>query len=508
MSNPGHERTTGDGGSPERKKSPERRKSRKISSKRTDSTKKEYRGNPIKTKEERAKSSPLLGDIEFKKDNSKRGVVRPEGDLKNYIESMGIKLKTDNPTIDILSIKLGALDSLSRPDKRKMLRGLANSDKYPKEETNEDPLEHSRKPLYPKEVIQVMISNNSKQSEKFGGESTVSLATVLVLGIGLQNRSEVYNAGKDSTTGKISVHSDALFAELVGCVDADTMNELSHYLRPPLMTLEKLPDFIYYAVRQIARSQKKDRSPEPVKLAIETVNAISTVLEQLNEKTKEGEEGKEGENKRKRLIGLKSLLTRTLSKAHTPKVAHDQLEEMSRDLGCHAGLLLAGVQRYICKAQESVADKKELCDLFIEASSGFLSAIPMAGCLSASLGAAAKDRAHKWYFDNRAGQEGQLSRDVRQHFDEFISAPIFFDGEFVSMEETKEGTKENVIKVDWEEFNKWYSQVISWNEMRNEMIVWEEKAAKKERKAASKKPVDEIEQGSQKKKRHFGYRGK
>jgi hypothetical protein len=241
-------------------------------------------------------------------------------------------------------------------------------------------------------------------------------------------------------------------------------------------------------VIRIARSQKEDRSPEPVALAIQTVNAISAALEQLNEEKKgEKKEKKEKkkEEKEERLAKLKSLLARTLSKAQLSKAANDQSEverearkkEFSRDLGCHAGLLLAGVQRYICKAQGSVDDKKELCDLFIDASSGLLTGIPAGGFVFGAFGPLAKFGAHKWYFASEARNLGQLSRGVRQYFDEFIAAPIFFDGEF---EEKKESGEKKVVEVKWEEFSKWYDQVISWNEMQNEMMEWDVKEKRKQ----------------------------
>lgn len=83
---------------------------------------------------------------------------------------------------------------------------------------------------------------------------------------------------------------------------------------------------------------------------------------------------------------------------------------------------------------------------------------------------------HRWYYDDEEGQLGQLSRAVRQHFDEFIAAPVFFDGEYV--EKAPEGGEDNVIEVDWDEFSKWYDQVILWDEMQNEVIVWEQRRKK------------------------------
>lgn len=188
------------------------------------------------------------------------------------------------------------------------------------------------------------------------------------------------------------------------------------------------------------------------------------------------------ERKEKRLVELKDLLGRTLSKAQSNEFVDGEPEgeegarkkEFSRDLGCLAGLLLAGVQRYVYQAQGDAAAKKEICDLFIDASAGLLTGIPVGGFVFGSVGSVVKYASHIWYHDGIEGKLGQLSKAVRHHFDEFIAAPVFFDGEYVEKAE-KEGGEDKVIEVDWDEFSKWYDQVISWNEMQNEVTVWEQR---------------------------------
>jgi len=440
------------------------------------------------------------------------------------------------PEIDIPTLKLDALNSLSRPDKRKMLRELANEG-------------------YPKEEVEITWIDGTLSKER-----SLSLAAVLILHVGLHKPPEDYDTGEVSTTGETiaKIYPDALFAELIGCADAGTIKELSYYLHPPLMTLEKLPDFIHCAVRQIARSQKEDRSPEPVALAIETVSAIAAALVQLkkqidkkkkdkdNEKKKwkelfskfkitivekAGESEKDSDERKmheeverekmlklkkeweeERLVELKELLERTLSKAQSNELVDGEPEgeeeerkkEFSRDLGCLAGLLLAGVQRYVCQAQGDVANRKELCDLFIDASAGLLTGIPVGGFVFGPVGSFVKHASHKWHFDNKEGSLGKLSRAVRQHFDEFIAAPVFFDGEYVEKAQ-KEGEKDNVIEVDWDEFSKWYDTVISWNEMQNEMIVWQQREDKKreDKEMADKEMADkEMADKKNKRKKH------
>lgn len=204
---------------------------RTKSAKRERSERTGFEENPVKG---RVNQGVLLGKIRFKDTNSKKGIVELKGNLLTHMKSMWTEQKkeeyrTPPDEIDILSLKLGALNSLSRPDKRKMLRELADEKS-------------------PKEIVKI-----AGIDDEFRKERPLSLAAVLVLHIGLHKHPEDYVAGEVSTTGETittTIYPDALFAELVGCADANTMKELSHYLRPPLMTLEKLPDFIHCAVRQ------------------------------------------------------------------------------------------------------------------------------------------------------------------------------------------------------------------------------------------------------------------
>tara|TARA_R110002003_G_scaffold114_10_gene9892 strand:+ start:16967 stop:17641 length:675 start_codon:yes stop_codon:yes gene_type:complete len=205
---------------------------KKKSAKRKTSQRTGFEEDPIKT--ERANEGMLLGQIEFKDTSSKNGKVKLEGDLWKHMQSMWTEQKSGDrrppDEIDIRSLKLGALNSLSRPDKRNMLRELAND-------------------RYPKETVKVKIAGVDRDFK----ERELSLAAVLVLDVGLHKHPEYYDAGEVSATGKTiatTIRPDTLFAELVGCADAVTIEELSHYLRPPFMTLEKLPDFIHCAVRQ------------------------------------------------------------------------------------------------------------------------------------------------------------------------------------------------------------------------------------------------------------------
>jgi hypothetical protein len=141
-----------------------------------------------------------------------------------------------------------------------------------------------------------------------------------------------------------------------------------------------------------------------------------------------------------------------------------QTKRVSRDLGCLAGLMLAGVQGYIHKSGEDLQSKMMLCNLFIDATSGLLTGVPVAGFLFGPVGSITKHAAQKLFYKEPERKILYLGQAIKQHFDEFIAGPIFFDGKFVFKPETP-GGKEEPKQVEWWAFSKWYEQVISWNQL-------------------------------------------
>jgi hypothetical protein len=254
-----------------------------------------------------------------------------------------------------------------------------------------------------------------------------------------------------------------------------------------------------------------------------TIEAVGAALDQFQANNK-------GDSERPARMGTEkntfdNLLRSTLSKAtiaaddkvdYTPEELEKQY---SRDLGCHAGLLIAGFQRYIFRTQAKAQERKALCDLFIDVSTGMLTGIPLGGFVFGPVGSLAKFSAAKWLFDKYGEERRQLSEKIKQFFDESLAAPIFFDGEFVEkkhknrqekhengqeklenrqekhengQEKHKNGQETGVVhKADWEEFSKWYDQVISWNHTNIKQLGDKDEEEKKEKKEKKKKEKKE-----------------
>ncbi|KAF2741549.1 hypothetical protein EJ04DRAFT_571620 [Polyplosphaeria fusca] len=212
-----------------------------------------------------------------------------------------------------------------------MLRELADTTKY--------------------EKVYVTIEGDALP-KNLRGEKNLSLAAILVVAVSLKGvMPATENADENiaSSGGAEKFNSTRLFAELVGCATADTVEELA----------------------EIARG-KNSRSLELVRLAIRTVGAIATALEHLEKlpyrrkvdrKQKRGNEAIRVQPSTKK-SKLEDLLNNTISWADNSKEKlsgfgpNERLIQYNRDLGCHAGLLLAGVQRYVLKVKKSNADKK------------------------------------------------------------------------------------------------------------------------------------------------------
>ena len=207
----------------------------KKSARRRASERKDFSGHAVWKEGE---NQNLIGKIKYMDETEytdgglSNSALKLDGDLRTCMETIWTEQKKPQklpPDIDFLLIKLAALNSLSRSNKRKML-GLLGKD--------------------PKE-IRVLIDDKPLK------QTSVSLAAVLIIYVSLHKEPEKYDTGETSignnTAGAVpttEVSPTDLFAELFGCAGADTIKELSPYLLPPLMTPERLPGFIHCAVRQ------------------------------------------------------------------------------------------------------------------------------------------------------------------------------------------------------------------------------------------------------------------
>ena len=187
-------------------------------------------------------------------------------------------------------------------------------------------------------------------------------------------------------------------------------------------------------------------------------------------KTKKEREDKRRKRKERKMKEerFKDLLASTLmlevdGTTHYPSHSkEEQVKLASRDLGCHTGLMLAGVQRYIFKSTGDLKGKRILCDLFIDISSSLATGIPVVGFLFGTMGSLAKHTAHKLRSNKKENKLDLLRQAVKHNFDEHIAGPIFFDKKLSINQEEGEPVE---WEVQSEEFSKWYEQVISWNEL-------------------------------------------
>ena len=142
--------------------------------------------------------------------------------LKQCMRPLWDDEEKDKEVFTIWNLKPEAVfKRLNRQDKRDMLLELANN--------------------YKKRTVTFRANSLPKELRK---KKWLSVAAIFV--IALASKGGQVEAAENAE----DFHPTDLFAELVGCANPDTVEELSPYLRPPFITLKKLPIFIHGAVRQ------------------------------------------------------------------------------------------------------------------------------------------------------------------------------------------------------------------------------------------------------------------
>jgi hypothetical protein len=130
-------------------------------------------------------------------------------------------------------------------------------------------------------------------------------------------------------------------------------------------------------------------------------------------------------------------------------------------LGCHAGLLLAGIQAYFLQSKDKEEDMQVKCELLIDVVSGLLNGVPGGGFVFGPAGSVTKLLFRKLSSEKESRE--RVSQGIKEYFDETVWAPIFFDGKFFLNDRNG-----NVLiapeEVTWEVFSKWYEQIIRWNQ--------------------------------------------
>jgi hypothetical protein len=199
---------------------------------RAESQAKTFKGSAIRS----SQSDEILGSI--KEDSGAKTLdiaIEFKGNLWNHMEYIWTSTdKNASPKpFPVSEINLKGVDALSRKDKRGMLQELAKTS------------------LFPKRQVKIANRKGSEFLNGFPGTDYLTTAAIFVISIALRGRKSSPNSPNVSENDE--VHREfvtELFAELVGCATADTIDELSKYLRPPLLELEHVPTFIHCAVRQ------------------------------------------------------------------------------------------------------------------------------------------------------------------------------------------------------------------------------------------------------------------
>lgn len=323
------------------------------------------------------------------------GDVKLEGKLRDAMESIWRNKPDQLPReVNLYRLDPKAIASLSRPNKRAMLEALA---------TNRACV-----------CVNAFVEQGSKEKRLTPrGGKELSIATILALIMALKKKAK-------------------LLAELVGLALPDTVQELSEFLRPPFITLRRLPVLVHCAARSLTHDHH-GRSPDPVKLAVEIANAVGVALDQSEDINKDR---------------LKTVLVGTFENARCDK-----------ERGCQVGLMLAGIQKYINRGQESLERKLKKCEVIIDVVSGLLAGIPSGGFAFSAVGSLLKFQ-QQGKKNKKQIQRQELINAVRMDFNRAIRCPIFLD-EKISIKDKNGDLKE--IKVESGTFRKWYDEIIEWN---------------------------------------------
>ena len=242
----------------------------------------------------------------------------------------------------------------------------------------------------------------------------LSYATIVLLGVALSG-------------------DQKLFAKLIGLALPDTVREISKFLRPPLIDVGDLPGLIHSVARCITH-QHNGRSPDPVMLAVEAANAVGVTLDMSSHVDRQG---------------LKRIIASVLKNGHCDK-----------ERGCEAGILFAGIEKYVKNGQESRRRKLEKCGLIVDVVCGLLSGIPTGGFLFSAVGALTKAYQERQSLKKDKIELSQIIDAVRMDFNRTIRFPIFQDGK-LSIEDDDGNLKD--VKVKRQVFCAWYDEIILYN---------------------------------------------
>jgi 3-deoxy-7-phosphoheptulonate synthase len=309
--------------------------------------------------------------------------------ISQGFEEFFISIPDHPDLIKVQAINPKALESLSRPDRRKLLEKLAEF----------------------KTSICVVDATGNHLTEKHrlrASSSEVTLATMMTVAVALRG---IYCR---------------LFAELVGLAPPDTMNELRPFCRPPFSTLKDIPYLVHAAARNIAHHH--GRSPDPPKTARQMGDIIAFLLGHTKDMTEEN---------RNALAQLFHMMLMNWSD--------------DRDRGIQIGLTMAGVQKYVLRGKEDLSKKLDMGKVILNTLFGGLTGVPVAGFVPAALQAGA-GAAYEYVGDKKFQKWEELKDHFNDLYHLAIDSPIFLDGFVEAKDEQGKVSQVKVKAKDFRDF--------------------------------------------------------
>jgi hypothetical protein len=296
----------------------------------------------------------------------------------------------DHPdSIKVQAINPKALESLSRPNRRKLLEKLSML------KTNI-------------RVIDATGNHLTKKHRFRTSCSEVTLATVMTVAVALRGA------------------YCRLFAELVGLAPPDTMNELRPFCQPPFLTLKDIPYLVHAAARNIAHHH--GRSLDPSGTARQMGDIVAFLLGHTNDINEENRNA-------------------------LAKLFHITFINWSddRDRGTQIGLTMAGIRKYVLHGKGDLAKRLDIGKAILNTVFGALTGVPVAGLVPAALQAGA-GAAYDHMADKKFQKWDDLKKHFDYLYHSAIDSPIFLDGFVEATDEQGKISRVRVKAADFKKF--------------------------------------------------------
>jgi hypothetical protein len=292
-------------------------------------------------------------------------------------------------SIKVQAINPKALESLSRPSRRKFLEKLA---------------------MFKTSICVIDATGNhlTEKNRFHASSSEVTLATMMTVAVALRGT------------------YCRLFAELIGLAPPDTMNELRPFCQPPFLTLKDIPHLVHAAARNIAHHHGRSLDPSG------TARQMGDIIAFLLGRTKDINE----ENRNA-----------------LAKLFHIMLINWSddRDRGIQIGLTMAGIRKYVLQGKGDLSKRLDMGKVILDTVFGGLTGVPVAGVVPAALQAGA-GAAYEHMADKKFQKWDDLKRHFDDLYHSAVDSPIFLDGFIEATDEQGKVSRVPVKAADFKKF--------------------------------------------------------